>query len=134
MVLSLTLCNSCASSSFQSYNQCYIRSSKSVMAFLSSTIQAQGKYFSSKFETLPSGQKKLFPKKTLNSINFHTIFSCTQVRIKFSVFFYPIESSNDKKRPRAWTPGRFCEVAFHGKAFPFFFLFSFSSLSFIFSF
>ena len=35
MVLTLTLCNSCASTSFQSYNQCYNRSSKSVMAFLS---------------------------------------------------------------------------------------------------
>merc|ERR1711917_150782 len=27
-----------------------------------------------------------------------------------------------KKRPRAWTPGRFCEVASHGKAFFFYFL------------
>merc|ERR1712208_130472 len=28
-----------------------------------------------------------------------------------------------KKRPRAWTPRRFCEVASHGKDFSFFFYF-----------
>ena len=84
-------------------------------------------------------QKKSSYQGDLEMVISRKLKNCRFKELILEIFFLKLtQKSNDfltrvtlkilrhhprKKRRRAWTPGRFCEVASHRKAFSFFFLF-----------